>query len=260
MNQFRVFLLKELRENWRNFKFLWIPLVFILLGVSDPILNYYLADIMKVVGGVPEGFEMMLPEYEAEDMIAASMGQFQSVGLIILIAVFIGSISRERQNGTATLIYVRPISYTSLFLSKWVVACLVGFASIVAGFGGSVYYTTILYGPVEWSQFLWMLFTYFVWVCLLLAITIAMSAAFKTAIAATCSYLLILGGLIVDGLIGGFWTYSPWKLPTYSLLQLRNTYDATDYFITLSFSIILLIAFIIVGITASKRNASTTKI
>lgn len=260
MNQFRVFLIKELRENLRNFRLLWIPLVFILLGVNDPLINYYLMDIMKVVGGVPEGFEMMLPDYQPEDIIALSMGQFQSIGLIILIAVFVGSISRERQNGTATLIYVRPISYTSFYLSKWIVACLVGFISIVAGFGGSVYYTTILYGQVEWSQFIWMLLTYFVWICLLLAVTIAMSAAFKTAIAATFSYLFILGGLIIDGLIGSFWTYSPWKLSNYSLLLLRNMYDGKDYFITLSISIILLILFIIVGITMSKRNASTTKI
>lgn len=260
MTTFRVLFLKELRENVRNFKILWLPLVFILLGVSDPLTNYYLMDIMKAVGNVPEGFEMLLPDYSPEDIIALSMGQFQSIGLIVLIAAFVGSISRERANGTATLIYSRPISYTSLFLSKWAVAAFIGFISIVAGFGGSAYYTVILYGQVQWDQFIWMLLIYFVWICLLLSVTIAMSAAFKTAVAAVFAYLLVLVGLLIDGVIGSFWTYSPWKLSSYSILMLKNSYETKDITITLIISIILLVLFIIVGITMSKKNAATTKI
>ncbi|TSI08341.1 ABC transporter permease [Lysinibacillus sp. BW-2-10] len=260
MSQFSVLVQKELRESWRSFKLLWIPLVFILLGVSDPLLNYFMMDILKAVGGMPEGFEMVMPEFTPADILAASTGQFQSVGLIVLITAFVGSVSRERQNGTATLLYVRPISYVSLFLSKWVVAALVAIVSVVAGYAASTYYTIILYGTVEWDRFFAMLGTYIIWICLVMAITLAMSASFKTVVAATITIILVLVGLIVDSFIGSFWSVSPWKLANFALALLSDYYDKTDFVITLGLSISLIILFIIIGIVMSKRNASTTKI
>ena len=66
MQQFNTLLLKEWRESWRSFKFLWIPIVFLLLGVSDPLTNYFMDDILKAVGNMPEGFSMTMPELQAQ--------------------------------------------------------------------------------------------------------------------------------------------------------------------------------------------------
>ena len=105
--------------------FIWIPLVFILLGVSDPLVNYFMDDILTAVGNMPDGFSMTLPEFQPADLLTASTGQFQSIGVTrVNRDAYIGTFSRERQNGTATLLYVRPISFSALFLSKWVVASL----------------------------------------------------------------------------------------------------------------------------------------
>ena len=46
--------------------------------------------------------QMLLPELRSVDLLAASTGQFQSIGTIILIVASIGTFSRERQNGTVT--------------------------------------------------------------------------------------------------------------------------------------------------------------
>ncbi|SOC23165.1 ABC-2 type transport system permease protein [Ureibacillus xyleni] len=260
MSQFNVLMGKELRESWRSFKILWIPLVFILLGVSDPILNYYLMDILKAVGEMPEGFQMVMPELSPADILAASTGQFQSIGLIVLIATFVGTISRERQNGTATLLYVRPISHMALFLSKWLVACLVAVISVIAGYAASLYYTVLLYGPVQWDQFIGMLATYLLWICLIMAVTVAMSAAFKTVIAATLTIIMVIGGTIFESLIGSFLSISPWKLPSSALSLLSDYYDRTNFILNLSLSTGLLIFFIVLGIFMCQRNASTTEI
>lgn len=260
MSQFSVLVVKELRESWRSFKFLWIPLVFILLGVSDPILNYFMEDILNSVGNLPEGFQMVMPEFKPEDLIVASTGQFQSIGLIVFISSFVGTISRERQHGTATLLYVRPISYTTFFLSKWVVSCLVAIVSVMAGYAGSLYYTTILFGAVEWNRFFGMLVTYLVWICLVMAVTVAMSAAFKTVIAATFSFLLIFIGVFIDGLIGNYWSVSPWKLANYGLALLTDSVEKSDFIATLSLSIVVIFIFVAFGIGMCKRKAATTKI
>lgn len=260
MQQFNALLLKEWRESWRSFKLIWIPLVFLLLGVSDPLANYFMDDILQAVGNMPEGFEMIMPELKPADLLVASTGQFQLIGIIVLIAAYIGAFSRERQNGTATLLYVRPISFRALFLSKWIVASIVAVISAVAGYAGSMYYTALLYGTVDGTKFLAMVGTYCVWLIFVMALTIAMSAAFQTAVAATITIVLIPFGLLIDQIIGGFWTVSPWKLPNYGLALITDSVVIGNYWGTLVLVVVLTVTIIVFGIVMSKRSSSKVKI
>ena len=178
---------------------------------------------------MPEGFSMTMPELQAEDLLKATTGQFQFIGLLVLIAAYIGTFSRERQNGTATLLYVRPISFMALFLSKWLVASVVAVISAIAGFAGSMYYTVLLYGTVEWEKFFAMLATYCVWLLFVMAVTVAMSAAFQTAVAATITIVVIPFGLMIDSVIGSFWKVTPWKLSNYGLALLTDNVVMKTY-------------------------------
>lgn len=260
MTNFNVLLQKEFREAWRSRKFLWIPLVFTLLGMSEPLTNYYMMDILNAVGNLPEGFAMTMPELMPADLLQASIGQFQLIGLLVLIAAFVGSICKERANGMATLLYVRPISFAAYFMSKYVVMSVVGLVSIVAGFTASAYYTMILYGNFEVVSLLGSFVTYFVWLLMVLAITLLMSAAFKMGIATACAFMVIFGGQIIDAIVGMFWRVSPWKLPEYAVLLIRGTMDMKDYWWSVLLTIGLLLLCIIVGIYAMKKNTSIAKL
>ncbi len=72
MSGFGVLLQKEWRENTRNFKILWIPLVFIIFGILEPVTNHYLPEIMKSVGNMPEGTEFIWPEFQGIDILVSS--------------------------------------------------------------------------------------------------------------------------------------------------------------------------------------------
>lgn len=260
MTAFKVLMLKEFRECWRSFKFLWIPIVFILLGVSDPLTNYYMEDILAAVGNMPEGFQMFMPELKPADLLVASTGQFQLIGLIVLIAVFVSSVSRERQNGTATLIYMRPVSGAALFGSKWLMATIVGVVSVGCGYAASMYYTWILYGGVSATKFAAMLGTYILWIMLVMAITLAMSACFRTVVAVVMAVVLVLLGAIIDSLIGVNWHYTPWKLVNYALSLLGEGTNMTHYWGTVGVVTILIVAFASLGVFATNRNRRLTKI
>ncbi|WP_283779028.1 ABC transporter permease subunit, partial [Lysinibacillus sp. D4B1_S16] len=73
------------------------------------------------------------------------MGQFQTIGLLVIMASFVGIISKERASGTASLLYVRPISFGAYFMSKFIVMSAVCFVSILAGFAASTANISILY-------------------------------------------------------------------------------------------------------------------
>lgn len=260
MQQFKALFLKEWRESVRSFKLLWIPLVFILLGISDPIMNYFMEDILKAVGNMPEGFMMTLPEFQPADLLMASTGQFQSIGLLVLIAAYIGIFSRERQNGTATLIYVRPVSFTAMYMSKWMVASIIAMISAIAGYAGSMYYTALLYGTVDWMKFFAMLGTYCLWLLFVMAVTVAMSAAFNTSIAAAVTIVIISLGLFIDSLFGGFWSLTPWKLANYGIALLTDSVLLKTYWLTVLMVVGLTILSSILGIVMSRKNMGQLKI
>ena len=260
MQQFKALLLKEWRESVRSFKIIWVPLVFVLLGISDPLMNYFMEDILQAVGNMPDGFMMTMPELQPADLLTASTGQFQSIGLLVLITAFIGSVSRERQNGTATLLYVRPMSFTAMFFSKWIVASIIAIISAIAGYTGSMYYTALLYGTVDFSKFLAMLATYCVWLMLVMALTVAMSAAFQTSVAAAITIILIPVGLLLDTLIGSFWSVTPWKLVQYGTGLLTDSVLMVNYWYTLFVVLILIFILVLLGIKMSKKNIRYLKV
>lgn len=260
MKHFTILFKKELMESWRSFKFLWLPLVFVILGVTEPLTRYYMEDILKSVGNMPEGFEMTFPDFTAQDVLLATLEQYQLIGLIVVISAFIGAISRERQNGTATLLYVRPISSTVIYMSKWLSASFVAICSVTSGFLASLYYTVLLFGGVSAANFIKMVALYNFWIVIVLALTIAMSAAFQTSIAAAITMIAVPIGLLIDAIIGGWWRYTPWKLGKYAASYITEASISKDIAITGCIAAILLICTIAIGIIATKRNRRLTKI
>lgn len=51
MNNFTVLAKKEFVQMVREFKVIWLPLVFIFLGLTQPVVSYYLPSILKALGG-----------------------------------------------------------------------------------------------------------------------------------------------------------------------------------------------------------------
>jgi len=251
---------KEWRENTRNFKILWIPLVFIFFGLSEPLTSYYLPQILEAVGNLPDGAAFPLPDFTPAQVIMATMGQYQFIGMLVLVLGFAGTISRERKNGTGTLIYVRPISYLSYFLSKWKVIGTIALVSVWLGLLTTWYYTELLFGNVAAADFFAFAGTYSVWILFVVTIVVAMSAWLPTGGAAAVSLLFVLVVQIVDSLLGAYWTISPWKLAMYSTQWLTGSPDASNFWWSIAVTLIAIMALMIFGVWMSKRNASKTKV
>ncbi|MET1014380.1 MAG: ABC transporter permease subunit [Paenisporosarcina sp.] len=251
---------KEWRENTRNYKILWIPLIFVFFGISEPVTNYYLPQILEAVGNIPKDAMFPFPEFTPAQILMSTMGQYQFIGMLVLVLGFMGTISRERKNGTGTLIYVRPISFFSYFLSKWKVVSIIALGSVWLGLLTSWYYTELLFGNVPASDFFAFAGTYSVWILFVMSIVLAASAWLPTGGAAGISLGLVLVIQIIDSLLGKYWTVSPWKLSTYATQWLTGSPNSEDFWWTMSVSIVAILAIMAFGIWMSKRNASKTKV
>lgn len=260
MKDLGVLLQKEWRENVRNYKILWIPLVFVIFGVLEPLTYHFLPQIMNSVGNVPDGIDFVLPELLGEDIFASLTGQYQFIGLLVIILAFMGTISRERNSGTGTLLYVRPISYVSYFISKWLTVNGIVLISLTAGYMSAWYYIDLLYNPVDAVAVFQLIASYFLWLMFVVTLTLTASAWLSTGGAATVALLVTFIGQIIDALVGKYWTVTPWKLAMYSPSWLKNGPDTGDYWWTVLVTVISIIVLMVFGIWMSKRNAAKTKI
>lgn len=261
MTQFNVLLKKEWRENFRNYKVFWIPIVFILFGIIEPVTNYFMPQILDSVGNLPDGAVIEIPPPEPEEILVAVMGQYQLIGILVLVLAYMGSVAGERKNGTATLLYVRPLSYRSYFLSKWILASAVGMLSVWSGLLAAYYYTFLLFERVDFTKFLKFGATYSLWILLIVSLVLLMSAALPNAgLAAAGSLLLIFVFQLIEGLLGTYWTVSPLKIPGYAAQWLLDGPKPEDFWWTAGIGILLIFAMILAGIRSSKANASKTKV
>lgn len=260
MNNFSILFQKEWRENVRNFKILWIPLVFILFGISEPLTYYYLPQILNAVGNMPSDMVFQLPEYKPEQIVMSTIGQYQFIGMLIVAFGFAGIIARERKNGTATMIYVRPISYTGYVLSKLAIMVILIIGSVCIGLLANVYYTYILYGAVDGVAFIGFIGTYSIWLLFAISVVICSSAAFSNGVASVISIFLLVVVQLVDSLLGTYWSISPWKLPMYAGQILNNDLDKLPFFWSVTVTLVVVVLLVVGAVYIAKRNVSKAKI
>ncbi|PTL37725.1 ABC transporter permease [Alkalicoccus saliphilus] len=179
MKQFWVMYKKEWLEAFRNWKILWVPIVFMILGASQPLTVYYMDTILQTVGGLPEGTVFDIPLPEAEEILPAVQSQFNQIGLLILVLAFMGSTAGERQHGTHLMILSKPVSEANFILSKAAQAYSLSFMAYAGGIAAAVYYTVILFGSLEPVHVLKGASIYAVWLAFVISLLFFFSSFIK---------------------------------------------------------------------------------
>lgn len=197
---------KEMKELWRSRKWVWVPLVFVLLGVSQPVATYYLPDILQAAGSLPEGSIIEIPQPTGAAVLAQTLSQYGILGILILILAIMGTISAERASGAAGLVLVKPVSFISYITAKWAAAVTLGVTSFFAGYAFSWYYTEQLIGSVEPIHFLQSMLLYGLWLSFVITVTVMFSAVMTVSGAVaflsvgSIALLSVLAGVFSQGM------------------------------------------------------------
>ena len=261
MKQFNILMQKEWRENIRNYKVYWIPAIFILLGITEPAVNYFLPQILEASGGLPEGAVFEMPTPTPEQILMAVMEQFQTIGIVVLILAYMGTIAGERKSGTATLLYVRPLSFPAYFLSKWATAAVISLGSVWLGFFSGYYYTLLFFGEVEIIKLLQMMGSYSFWILLILTVVLAASAALPNGgLAAAAAFAVYLLVQLADGLFGANWSVSPVKIPQYAAGWLTGNPDNASLWGAIGIAVLMIFILFIFGSWTAQKNKAKTKV
>ena len=213
MKQWLVLYRKEILEMQRNFKAFWVPLVFIILGVTQPLVTFYTPEIIKNAGNLPAGTIIQIPSPTAAEVLAKTISQFGTLGVLILVLASMATIAGERQSGVLSLIMIKPVSHLSFITSKWVGLLTLTWVSFLCGFAAAWYYTALLFGPIQTASALESFILYGFWLTFIMTVTLWMSASLKGNGAIAFLTLSIAAFLsILTGLFSKYTLWSPARL------------------------------------------------
>ncbi len=136
MNNSIVLIEKECVQMLRDFKIIWLPIVFIFLGATQPIVTHYLPSILEALGG-GQGItiDSSMATQKGGEVLASTLGsQFDQLGLMILVISMMGAIQTDKANGMLAFILTRPVTVPSYVGGKIVSNYLMVAFSVTIGF------------------------------------------------------------------------------------------------------------------------------
>lgn len=251
MTNFLTLTRTELAEAAKEFKFVWLTLVFVILGLTQPLITKYMDVILENVGGA-DGITIdpnrPVPS-SAEVLLTTISGQFNQIGLIVLIIGFMGLIASDRNSGMQDFILTRPVSLSSYLLSKLMGHWVISMFSISIGAAVSYVYTVFLFGSFSFANFFLFLLLYSLWILFVVSLAILISTFVKspiliavTTIAASIFFILIKGFHHL------LFQLSPGGILNLAENQLIAVNDS-NYF-----SIVTCLAFILLNLSWANRN------
>lgn len=254
MTAWSVLFRKEWLEFRRSYKWIWIPLVFLLLGISQPVTSYLLPDLLKSAGNLPEGSVMVIPVPKPMEVMAGTLSNFSSVGLLVLVLASMAAIAGERGRGVTGMIMAKPVSPTAYIASKWLAYQLLSAGSLLLGYLGAWYYTTLLIGPVDTVRAMEGFALYALWFACYLTLTLLLSTVMRSAAAAAAITLVTAAVLsILTGTLPKWMAWSPGRLTVHAQQLLVNGSGADHFVLSLGISVGLLVLALAFAIARFKR-------
>lgn len=246
---------KECLESARNYKWVWVPLVFILFCIMDPLTTYYLPQILESTGGLPDGATFDIPTPPAANVFMMSISQINTLGVLVIALITMGTIAGERKSGVAELILVKPVSYTAYVTAKWAAHVTLVLLSIFVGFIASWYYVQLLFGDVSFIHVLSTAGFYGLYIIFVISISLFMNTWTKTpglVLFLTISIMMILN--LVTSVFSHLLEWSPTNITSYLPSLLRAGEVGQDLWLASLFTIVTIVLLLFGAIQTLKRK------
>lgn len=220
MNNFMVLVKKEFGQMIRDYKVIWLPIVFIFLGATQPIVTHYLPSILEALGG-GQGITLdpSMANQKGGEILASTLGsQFDQLGLMVLVISMMGIIQSEKANGMLAFIFTRPVSVFSYIAGKITANYLIATFSVTIGYFASFLYVNFLFTEVPFTQMVSGLIFYLIWILFIVSFTTMISTIFSSqGIIALISIVFLLGCRIIVGLSSVIDWVNPASMSTHAM-------------------------------------------
>ncbi|EUJ21000.1 ABC transporter permease [Listeria aquatica] len=245
----KALLAKEWLEKKRNLKWIWLPVVFAILGLTQPLMVKFLPEILKAVGGIenPDALLQMMGEQTSGTILGQTLAsQFDQIGVIIFAVAAMGCVSSDRTSGMLAFMMTKPLRISSYLNAKWISEGVTAFCVLLIGYLFSVYYTVALFGEMEWERVVVAFLIYIIWFVFLVGLLILCSASFNSG-AASASITVVVAILLMSiTTVGTKWQmFNPAYLSQNAVAFLANGKGLEHFVVCLfwTFGLIVLLYF-----------------
>ena len=233
MNGFVLFFKKEITELIKTVKGVVLAVIFLVLGISSPLLTKLTPEIVKMAltDASPEEAEVMtalIPSPDSRASYEQFFGNFNIIGLLVVIIVFAGIVANEKSKNTAAYILTKNISRAQFILSKFISSAAFVFVSLVLAMGTQILYTNFLFEDKLTDikcvlLFFALLFLYLIFI---LTIVLFSSVMTKTVTSATFLAFLIFIAFNILGSVPKIGKYMPPDINNFGIItQAKNIGD-----------------------------------
>ena len=184
MTTFGVLLRKEWLEAWRTYRLPIVAGLFLLVGLTSPLLARYLPEIVQAAAGDTLGGAIEIPTPTTADAVDQLVKNLAQSGALAAILLAMGSVASELERGTAAFVLARPVRRGTFLAAKAVSIGLVLASSVGLAVAIGWVYTAILFEPQPPAG--WVAMGVMTWLalCAWAALTFAASAVTGSALAA----------------------------------------------------------------------------
>jgi ABC-2 type transport system permease protein len=140
----KAFLDKEWRESWRSGRLFLLSALFLILGISTPLMLKFLPQLLPVEWQSVLGSLLPSGPVAAVDSLFKNLAQ---VGLLVLVLVVMGTIAEERARGQLELVLSKPVSVAGIVWAKFVVHAFAFLLAVLCAFLPFFAYLRVLSPP-----------------------------------------------------------------------------------------------------------------
>lgn len=142
MKAYIAFTRKEMMEYIRTYKLIVIGMVFLLLGIMNPLTAKFTPELMAQF--MPEGISITLADPAEIDSWMQFFKNVPQIGLIVIVIFFHGIMAAEYAKGTLINLVTKGLRRKTVILSKFTAAVLVWTGAylicFLASWGYTIYY------------------------------------------------------------------------------------------------------------------------
>jgi ABC-2 type transport system permease protein len=241
MNLFTAFR-KEWLEALRNYRLLIVIVVLAVFGLTSPLQAKLLPQILATALPLPAGTDIssIIKPATVSDAITQHIKNMSQFELILAVLISMGAIAQEKDKGTAAMMIVKPLPRGSFLGAKFLgLAAVFAIAIAICGIG-SYYYTGLLFGFMDILPWLVLNVFLFVYVLVVVAITLFCSTITNSQAAAGGMAIgIIVIGFII-GVIRNLGRYLPGELNTWGVRLMHGATNSSWAALGISLGLIVL--------------------
>ena len=111
MKVFLALLKKEFIEQYRTYRLLIAVVVFLILGISGPVIAWLTPSLLS---GLGNGIKIVLPPQTNVDALQSYLKGIIEMAPLVVVLLAMGCVAEERVRGTTVTVLTKPVSRCSL--------------------------------------------------------------------------------------------------------------------------------------------------